>query len=47
MKRRPESTLDDVVEVWQGIGQMLMSIDESLQGIAAILRDEDDGEADT
>jgi hypothetical protein len=46
-KPRPESTLDDVVEVLQGLGQMLMSIGETLEGIAAILRDEDDGEADT
>jgi hypothetical protein len=46
-KPKPESTLDDVVEVLHGIGQIVMSIDARLDGIVDILGGEDDEEADT
>jgi hypothetical protein len=46
--RRPEprATLDDVVEILAGIGQVLMRISANLEDIVAILGGEDDEEAD-
>jgi hypothetical protein len=48
LRRRqdPVSTLDDVVEVLQGIGLALMGISTRLDDLIAILRGEDDEEAD-
>ena len=41
-RRKSESTLDDVVEVLQGVGRMLQEIDGKLQEIIGILRGDDE-----
>jgi hypothetical protein len=41
-RRRREATLDDVVEVLQGIGRMLQEIDGKLEDIVGILGEDDD-----
>ncbi len=43
-RRKTESTLDDVVEVLEGLGQMLQVIDRRLEVIAGILRGDDEEE---
>jgi hypothetical protein len=49
LRRRPEpaSTLDDVVELLDGIGVALMGISAKLDYIAYLLEGDDDEEADT
>jgi hypothetical protein len=41
-RRKREATLDDVVEVLQGIGRMLQEIDGKLEDIVGILREDDE-----
>jgi hypothetical protein len=41
---KPESSLDDVVEVLEGLGQMLQVIDARLLEIIGILRGDDEEE---
>jgi hypothetical protein len=42
----PVASLDDVVEVLAGIGQIVMGINATIERILAILEGEDDEEAD-
>ncbi len=45
-RSKPHSTLDDVVEVLEGIGLELMGISARLDDVIGILEGEDDEEAD-
>jgi len=46
-RRRQRSTLDDVVELLQGIGTILMKIDAKLEEVIRYLDGEDDDEAES
>jgi hypothetical protein len=43
-RRRP-ATIDDVVELLQGIGTMLQRVDAKLETIVSLLEEEEDDEA--
>jgi hypothetical protein len=45
-RAEPVASLDDVVEVLAGIGQIVMGINATIERILAILEGEDDEEAD-
>lgn len=45
--RRQRATLDDVVELLQGIGIILMDIDAKLEAIIRHVRGDEDEEADS
>jgi hypothetical protein len=45
-RAKPVASLDDVVEVLAGIGQIVMGINATIERILAILEGEDDEEAD-
>jgi hypothetical protein len=45
-RRRPTSTLDDVVEVLMGIRRTLMAISAKVDDITDVLEGDDDEEAD-
>ena len=47
LRRRNRATLDDVVELLQGIGTMLMKIDAKLQEVIRYLDGDDDDEAES
>jgi hypothetical protein len=45
-RQKPAATTQDLLEVLQGIGQIVMAIDAKLEEVVDILRGEDDEEVD-